>query len=57
MLVASSEKARDSVPFAGVAQGKRDDTRYFRAQDCDGSPWCGAGNGEERTLPAAGRLR
>jgi hypothetical protein len=28
MLVASSEKARDFVPFAGVAPGKRDDTQF-----------------------------
>jgi|GEM_PF-4056213 hypothetical protein len=29
MLVASSEKARDSVPFAEFAQGRRDDTRCW----------------------------
>jgi hypothetical protein len=52
MLVASSEKTRDSVPFAETAQGRRDDTQFSRRQ------WphrvC---KSRERTLPAAGRLR
>jgi hypothetical protein len=39
MLVASSQKARDCVPFAETAKGRRDDTEHSRAEGRGG--WTG----------------